>query len=148
MIRPATGADVPAIAALVERAYAHYVERLGRRPAPMDADHGAHVAAGDQYVLVDGTGAIVGAIVVATREDHVYVDNVAVAPERQGERLGRALLEFADDEAARRGRRELRLHTNVVMTENQRIYPRLGYEEAGRETVGVYERVLFRKRLG
>jgi GNAT superfamily N-acetyltransferase len=148
MIRAGTDADVPAIAALIERAYEHYIGRLGRRPSPMDADHGAHVAAGEQFVLVDdATGEVVGTIVVATRADHVYVDNVAVARERQGEGLGRALLEFADAEAARRDRRELRLHTNVVMTENQQIYPRLGYEEAGRETVGVYERVVFRKRL-
>jgi ribosomal protein S18 acetylase RimI-like enzyme len=145
VIRPATGADVPAIASLVERAYEHYVERLGRRPAPMDDDHAAHVAQGDQYVLVDG--AVVGAIVVTTRADHIYVDNVAVAPERQGEGLGRALLEFADAEARRRGHRELRLSTNVVMTENQQIYPRLGYQEVGRERVGIYHRVLFRKRL-
>jgi ribosomal protein S18 acetylase RimI-like enzyme len=149
VIRPATAADVPAIASLVHRAYAHYIERIGRRPSPMNDDHAAHVAKGDQYVLVDGdaAGAIIGAIVIVTRADHVYVDNVAVAPERQGEGLGRALLEFADAEALRRGQRELRLVTNVVMTENQQIYARLGYEDVGRERVGVYHRVLFRKRL-
>lgn len=146
-VRRATPADVPAIAALVSEAFALYVPRLGRRPAPMDDDHGAHVARGEQWVLEDDAGAVVGCVVLARRDDHLFVDNLAVAPGRQGEGLGRRLLEHADAEAERAGLPELRLYTNAVMTENQAIYPRLGYECSGRATVGIYERVFFRKVL-
>jgi ribosomal protein S18 acetylase RimI-like enzyme len=145
--RPATNEDVPVIAALIEAAYERYVERLGRRPAPMDDDHAAYVERGEQFVLEDRDGAVVGAIVLADRGDHLFVDNLAVAPDLHGNGLGRRLLEHADAHARRRGLLELRLYTNVVMTENLAIYPRLGYEETGREVVGVYHRVLFRKRL-
>jgi ribosomal protein S18 acetylase RimI-like enzyme len=145
--RPATAADVEAIAALVEAAYVRYVPRLGRRPSPMDDDHAAHVARGEQHVITEGDGAIVGAVVLIPRPDHLFVDNLAVAPQRQGEGLGRVLLDHAEEEARRRGLGELRLYTNVVMTENLAMYPRLGYEETGRETIGPYERVRFVKPL-
>jgi ribosomal protein S18 acetylase RimI-like enzyme len=146
-IRPATPEDVPAIAALIEAAYARYVERLGRRPSPMDDDHAAYVARGESYVLVDDDDTVVGAILLMDRDDHLFVDNLAVAPEHHGRGLGRTLLEFADAEARRRGLRQLRLHTNAAMTENLAIYPRLGYERTGRQMVGVYDRVFFSKRI-
>jgi GNAT superfamily N-acetyltransferase len=148
VIRAAGAADVDAIAALIERAYARYVSRIGRRPAPMDADHAGHVARGEQFVLADeATGAVLGAVVLVPRADHLYVDNLAVEPDRHGAGLGRALLAFADAEARRRGLPELRLHTNVKMTENLAIYPHLGWEETGREQVGPYTRVAFRRCL-
>ena len=34
-IRPATVADVPAIAENVEQAYRHYISRIGKPPGPM-----------------------------------------------------------------------------------------------------------------
>jgi ribosomal protein S18 acetylase RimI-like enzyme len=146
-IRPATPEDVPAIAALVAAAYERYVERLGRRPSPMDDDHAAYVARGESYVMVDESDAVAGAIVLIDRGDHLFVDNLAVAPALHGRGLGRTLLEFADAQARRRGLPELRLYTNAAMTENLAIYPRLGYERTGRRMVGIYDRVFFAKRL-
>jgi GNAT superfamily N-acetyltransferase len=72
---------------------------------------------------------------------------VAVDPRRQGEGLGRALLDFAELEAARRGLGELRLYTNAAMTENIRLYGRLGWQEYDRSTEGPYSRVYFCKPL-
>ena len=97
-LRRATADDVAAIAALIGDAYARYIERLGRRPSPMDDDHAAYVTRGESWVLCDDEhgGAVVGAIVLADREDHLFVDNLAVAPALHGRGLGRALLEHAD----------------------------------------------------
>jgi hypothetical protein len=36
--RPATRADVPKVAALVNAAYGYYVERIGMEPRPMTDD--------------------------------------------------------------------------------------------------------------
>jgi ribosomal protein S18 acetylase RimI-like enzyme len=146
-LRPATPDDVGAIAALVCDAYERYVERLGRRPSPMDDDHAAHVQRGEQWVLVDDDGTVVGSVVLTPKDDHLFVDNLALAPALHGRGLGRLLLEHADAEARRLGLPELRLHTNAVMTENLAIYPRLGYEQTGRRMVGIYDRVFFRKVL-
>jgi predicted N-acetyltransferase YhbS len=144
--RPATPADVPAITALVDRAYALYVERIGRRPAPMEADHAAEVAGGQVHVAEED-GAIVGLIVLVPAPDHLLVENVAVAPERQGEGLGRALLELAADEGRRLGVPELRLYTNAKMYENLERYPHLGWTETGRSTISGFDRVSFRRPL-
>jgi ribosomal protein S18 acetylase RimI-like enzyme len=56
------------------------------------------------------------------REDHLYVENVAVDPTAQGQGLGRALMEFAEQQAAERGLDRMALVTHEAMTENQAIY--------------------------
>jgi galactokinase len=145
-IRPARREEARPAAALVERAYGHYVERIGRRPSPMDDDYDSLVAAGEVWLLHDPE--LAGLIVLRAVEGHLLVENVAVAPDRQGEGLGRALLAFAEDEAVRRGLPELRLYTNVAMTENIALYGRLGWQEHERRIDGPYSRVHFRKQVG
>ena len=34
-IRPAHGADIPAVAGIVDDAYRHYIPRMGKPPGPM-----------------------------------------------------------------------------------------------------------------
>jgi ribosomal protein S18 acetylase RimI-like enzyme len=109
-------------------------------------DHAARVSAGVVWVIEDGDG-ISGVLVLLPEADHLLLDNIAVAPARQGTGLGRRLLSFAEAEAVRRGYTEIRLYTNVLMTENQRLYAAIGYEETGRFTDAGYERVFMRKRL-
>ncbi|MFC7608014.1 hypothetical protein [Teichococcus aestuarii] len=45
-LRPARPEEAEALAALVGRAYAAYLPVIGRRPAPMDDDYAARIAAG------------------------------------------------------------------------------------------------------
>ena len=149
-MRRARPDEAAAVAALVEAAFARHVAAVGRRPAPMDDDHAARIAAGEQYVsdadATDGDG-LASSIVLVAAGDHLIVNNVAVAPHLQGRGLGRALLTFAEAEARRRGLPEIRLHTNAAMPDNIAMYPKLGYTEAGRETRGGFHRVLFVKPL-
>jgi GNAT superfamily N-acetyltransferase len=142
-IRPARPDESTQASALVQRAYGHYVERIGRRPAPMKDDYDALVSAGEVWFLLDPD--LAGLVVLRAVEDHLLVDNVAVDPPRQGEGLGRALLAFAETEAIALGIRELRLLTNAAMTENIALYTRLGWEEYDRRVEGPYARVYFRK---
>jgi ribosomal protein S18 acetylase RimI-like enzyme len=144
-IRPASTNDVARIAQIVERAYSKYVPRIGRRPGPMDDDYSERVRQRQAFVAeADG---IVGVIVLIDHADHLFVDNVAVDPDHQQRGIGRALLEHAESRAAALGLPELRLYTNEAMTENIRMYPRLGFEETGRQEHHGFHRVLFRKRL-
>ena len=146
-IRPAVAADVATIRAIVDAAYGIYIPRMGKPPGPMLDDYDALVAAGRVSVL-DAGGAIAGAIVLLPQEDHLLLDNVAVAPAFQGRGLGRALMAFADDEARRLGFDEVRLYTHVVMTEDQALHTRLCFEETHRGEQDGYDRVFMRKRLG
>ncbi len=146
-IRAATPADVPAIGEIVERAYRHYIPRIGKPPGPMVDDYAARVAEGVVWVIEEGSG-IAGILVLLPRPDYLLLDNIAVDPARQGSGLGRRLLAFAEAEAMRCRYREIRLYTHQTMTENQRLYAAIGYEETGRGTEAGYERVFMRKPLG
>jgi ribosomal protein S18 acetylase RimI-like enzyme len=97
--------------------------------------------------VIEAGSVLAGVIVLLPRADHLLLDNIAVAPARQGTGLGRWLLAFAEAEALRRGYREIRLYTHRTMTENQRLYAAIGYRETGRGTEAGYERVFMRKRL-
>jgi ribosomal protein S18 acetylase RimI-like enzyme len=146
-IRAATAADVSVIAQIVEDAYRPYISRMGKPPGPMLDDYTARVSEGVVWVIQEGN-TVAGLIVLLPKLDHLLLDNVAVAPARQGFGLGRLLLGFAEAEAVRGGYREIRLYTHQTMIENQRLYAALDYEETGRGTEEGYDRVFMRKRLG
>jgi len=147
ILRAAAPQDREAVERLVEAAYGGYVERIGRRPAPMDADYGGLIAAG-QVTVAERDGEVAGALVLVPMEDHVLVENIAVDPKAQRTGLGRRLMAHAEDEARALGLPELRLYTNEKMVENLAWYPRLGYQETGRRAESGFARVFFRKRLG
>jgi ribosomal protein S18 acetylase RimI-like enzyme len=147
MIRPARRAEAEWARALVRRAYALYVPRMGQEPAPMLADYGALIDAGELHVLEDA-GAGVALIVLRPDEDAFFVENIAVDPLVQGKGHGRALLAFAEAEARRLGLAAIRLYTNAAMTENLAYYPRLGFRETDRREEDGYRRVFFEKRVG
>src|SRR5262249_3900482 len=137
---------VPAIAEIVNQAYRHYIDRMGKLPGPMLGDYAARVSEGVVWVLEEGA-AVAGIIVLLAAPDYLLLDNIAVVPTHQGLGLGRCLLAFAEAEALRRGYYEIRLYTHQTMVENQRLYASLGYEETGRGTEAGYDRVFMRKHL-
>ncbi len=134
------------MAALVQRAYAPWVAIVGKRPAPMDDDYAHHIDAGEVFVLDDG-GAIAALAVLIAAPDHLLLDNVAVDPDRHGGGLGRRMIAFAEQEAARRGHAELRLFTNERMDRNIALYERLGFVETHRDTVSGHRRVFMTKPI-
>jgi ribosomal protein S18 acetylase RimI-like enzyme len=145
LIRPATAADVPAVQAVIDAAFTPYIERIGVVPVPMEADHAANVAAGKVYV----TGRpVTGLVVIEAHPDHLYLDTVAVHPGAQGQGVGGRLLRFVEAHARALGLPEVRLYTNAMMWENQKIYPKYGYEVVGRRVSGPYDRLHYIKRLG
>ena len=146
MIRPARPADADWARTLVRRAYALYVPRMGKEPAPMLADYAALIAAGEVHVLEDDRP--MALIVIYPKEDALFIENIAVDPGAQGKGHGRALLAFAEREARRLGLNFLRLYTNARMTENLAYYPSLGFRETERRQEDGYKRVFFEKRVG
>jgi N-acetylglutamate synthase-like GNAT family acetyltransferase len=145
-IRRAEPRDVPAIERIVEHAYEGYVQRIGRRPSPMDQDYAERVREARTFVWDEG--GVRGVLVLVAASDHLLIENVAVDPLAQHRGIGRGLLEHAEREAVALGLDELRLYTNAAMTENLALYPRLAYREDERRSEGGFERVYFSKRLG
>lgn len=146
-IRPAHPSDAEAIRQLVLNSYGHYVARLGKPPGPMLDDYARRVADGQVWILEDD-GALLGALVLEDLQGGaLLLDNVAVDPSAQGKGYGRVLIAFAEEEARRRGHREVRLYTHALMTENQALYGRLGFQETGRVSEKGFDRVYMAKLL-
>ncbi len=145
-VRKAAPDDVPALRAVAAAAYAPYLDRIGRPPAPVSADYGAAVARGDVWVAVGANG-VMGLLVLVVRPDHLLLENIAVHPAAQRSGVGARLLARAEDEAAALSLTEIRLYTNAAMTENLAYYPRHGYVQTHRAVQDGYSRVFFAKHL-
>ncbi|MFJ8084382.1 GNAT family N-acetyltransferase [Streptomyces sp. NPDC096205] len=143
-IRPAAAADAAAVKAVTDAAYHHYIARIGVVPQPMEADHAADVAAGRVFVTGEP---VVGLVVLDAYDDHLFLDSIAVHPDAAGQGVGGRLLRFVDARARALGLPEIRLYTNAMMWENQKIYPKYGYEVVERRVDGPYDRIHYRRRL-
>jgi hypothetical protein len=72
----ATADDLPAIRAVIGVAYARYLTRMDKPPAPMFRDYGPWVEAGTTWVAGSPIAAV---LTLVPRDDHLYVENIAVA---------------------------------------------------------------------
>ena len=146
IIREASTSNVDAVKSCVVAAFDIYTERIGKPPAPMLLNFPAEIEARHVW-LAELSGQVVGVLVQYETEQGFYIDTFAVDPHLQGTGIGKALLQFAEQEALRRGYDSIYLCTNVKMTENQIFYPRIGYIEYERKFDGGYDRIFYRKQL-
>jgi GNAT superfamily N-acetyltransferase len=142
--RRATAADLPRIHEVIAAAYAKYRTRMDILPAPVLRDYTGPVEQGLLWVIGDP---VTGLVSLIPETDTLLIENVAVHPDAQGTGLGRQLMEFAEQEAARRRLTRVRLYTHEVMTESQAVYARLGYREDQRITEDGYRRIFMSKDL-
>lgn len=131
-LRPATPDDVPAITALVRAAYEKWVPLIGREPMPMQADYDEAVRDHMIDVLFDGND-MVGLIETIPHPDHLFIENVAVAPPRQGQGFGRHLMAHAEGKARDLNLHALRLVTNAAFASNVQLYRDIGYRVESQE---------------
>ena len=99
MIRPATSRDEAAIRVCAEQAYARYVPRIGRLPAPMTADFAAQIRAGAAHVASDALGAVQGFVVFHIQGHDCLLESVAVLPTCAGRGIGTALIKHCENTA-------------------------------------------------
>jgi GNAT superfamily N-acetyltransferase len=144
--RPAYDQDALGVTACVNSAYRHYVERIGSPPGPMTEDY-AKVIRERRVTVAESGGKITGVLVLAVTEEGFLLENVAVDASHRGKGLGRALIEFAEAEARRKGFESMYLYTHEKMTENRALYAKIGYVEFDRRTEKGLTRVYMRKSL-
>jgi len=81
-------------------------------------------------------------IEMSPEADHLLIVNVAVSPTDQGRGYGRAMLVHAEKIAGSLGLKELRLYTSTHLTNNVKLYRRMGYsidrEEEASPHLGVF----------
>lgn len=104
----------------------------------------AELRAGDGLTArIDGR--LVGAIRFVEKEDLLLIGRIAIAPDLQGEGIGRALLEAAERSSSAA---EAELFTGSLSEANLRLYLSCGYEERERVPDGDGSaQVFLRKRL-
>ena len=143
-MRQATAADLDAIHTIIQAAYAKYLSRMPKPPAPVLRDYTPYIKQGAVWV----TGQpITGLISLTPTADSLLIENIAVHPAAQGSGLGTTLMRFAEQQAAERNLQKLTLYTHEVMTENQAIYAHLGYREVERRSEDGYRRIYMEKVL-
>jgi ribosomal protein S18 acetylase RimI-like enzyme len=131
VIRAAEMVDVARVASLIDRAYRGYVGALGRDPQPMTDDYHTLVSASEVWVY-EHYGRIDGVLVLQSKDDHLLVRTIGIAPDRQRKGLGTKLMRHAEAVALASGQRQIQLYTNEVMTGNVELYERLGFVETHR----------------
>jgi GNAT superfamily N-acetyltransferase len=146
IIRLADKADCAGVTACVKAAYAPYIERIGRPPAPMRADYAELIARGMVFVLLEG-GELRGVLVLKQEAAMLWIENVAVHPGHHHRGFGRRLLAYAEQRARAANLLEVRLYTHELMVENISLYRRLGYQEVERREEEGFRRVFMRKVL-
>jgi ribosomal protein S18 acetylase RimI-like enzyme len=108
-----------------------YAPVIGTAPGPALEDYAPRIGRDEVWLIETAAGSI-ATLVLEPHEDHLLVYSIAVRPEHQGQGHARRLLAFAEEQARRAGRREIRLYTNDRMERNLALYKSCGFVESGR----------------
>jgi N-acetylglutamate synthase-like GNAT family acetyltransferase len=146
-IRLARRDEAGALSDLARAAYAKWVPVLGREPRPMRADYEKAVEV-HRFDVIEEGGRIIASIETEAREDHFWIESVAVHPDYRGQGLGTRLLMHAEALARAAGLSEMRLLTNGKMAANRQLYAKIGYVEDLEEPFLDGTVVYLSKRLG
>jgi ribosomal protein S18 acetylase RimI-like enzyme len=80
-----------------------------------------------RFDVIDADAGLAALIQTQPRGDSLWIENIAVAREFQGQGYGSALLDFARDLATQEGKTNLTLYTNKLMAKNIAIYKARGF---------------------
>jgi GNAT superfamily N-acetyltransferase len=127
-LRTAGPDDAPAIAALINRAFA--VERSFKPGDRITADEVATRLVSGKFLLLGESG-LDACVYLEQRGERAYFGLLAVEPARQGQGLGRRLVAAAEAHARAAGCRHMDLQIVNVRDELVRFYTALGYAECG-----------------
>ena len=133
---------------LMELLHAAFAFQDGRIDPPsslhsFDAVSIAAKAKEERLFLAFDGGDLVGCIFAKPRADHAYVGKMAVQPERQGQGIGRRLMQAAEGFARDAGLAALELQTRIELTENHEAFAALGFVRISEGAHAGYERTTF-----
>lgn len=150
-LRLAVASDAAWLSDCAELAYSVYVDAMGCRPAPMDANFALHIERKEAWVwqipTSDGAMQAAGYAVMLVDRDCLYVDAIALLPSAQGKGAGRRLMAACEARGKEQGCHVVKLYTNAKMLANQRFYPALGYQVTGRSYQDGFDRIFYAKPL-
>ena len=145
-IRIVTEDEEQPIIECVDDAYRKYIDRIGKKPAPMLANYSELISKNYVYVAMDKEQ-LKGLTVLILKENYLLIENVAVYNIFQGQGIGRKLIEFAFMLGKEAGLQEVRLYTNELMVENLMYYPKFGFIVLNKSIENGYRRIYMSKSL-
>jgi ribosomal protein S18 acetylase RimI-like enzyme len=136
ILRTATVSDAAAIAATIAAAFAQYHGKLvPESGAFRETAEGiaAELNKSASAIVAERNGEMLGCVLMEGMEGDLYFGRLSVLPSARGLGLARRLIDAVEAEARRRGLAGIRLGVRVVLTDNQRLFTGLGYQEISRE---------------
>ncbi|MDP1752164.1 MAG: GNAT family N-acetyltransferase [Reyranella sp.] len=136
VLRIASAADAPAIAATIAAAFTQYRGKLVPESNAFRETPEAiidQLANGSSAIVAERNGTMIGCVMTEVLEGDLYFGRLAVQPEARGLGLARRLIAAVEDEARRRGLPGVRLGVRIALPANQRLFQSLGYREISRE---------------
>lgn len=136
VLRPATIADAPILAATIAAAFEQYRGKLVPESGAFRETAEAiatELQKGAGAIIAQRNGVILGCVMTKLEEGDLYLGRLSVLPTARGKGLAARLVEAVEDEARRRGLTGVRLGVRVVLTGNQRLFQSLGYREISRD---------------
>ena len=136
VLRPATEADAPRLAATIASAFAQYRGKLvPESGAFRETAEGiaAELAKDAGAIVAERNGEMLGCVMTKVMEGDLYFGRLAVVPDARGLGLAKRLVAAVEADARARGLAGVRLGVRVVLIDNQRLFQSLGYVETGRE---------------
>ena len=140
-IRTAMTSDLAAVTSCADHAFGVYPQRSG-----IWVELALEIRAGSVHVICDAAR-VLGYISFSPSRGHLFVETIAVRPDRHGEGLGSRLLSFAEREALRLGLSCVKLFTDGKIADNLTFYRRRGYRETDRYDEGGFSRVFYSKDI-
>jgi N-acetylglutamate synthase-like GNAT family acetyltransferase len=130
-IRPATVADVPALVALINRAFA--IERLFVDGDRTDVAEVERLLGEGGFLIAEDRHMLLGCVHVEQRADRGYFGLLAIEPAAQRRGIGRALIAAAEGDCRDRGATAMDLRIVNLRAELPPFYRALGYREVATE---------------
>ncbi len=125
-LRAATASDIPQVAAIEAASFSD----------PWSAASFRSLVSGGlvwfQVAVDDGSGEVIGYILVWFAADEAELANIAVAPAMRSRRVGAALLDAALSAAFARGTAHMYLEVRDSNARARELYASRGFEEVGR----------------
>lgn len=143
VLRPASTGDASAIAATIAASFAQYRGRLvPESGAFRETPDGIarELANGAGAIVAERNGEMVACVMTKELEGDLYFGRLAVVPSARKSGLARRLIGAVEAEARRRGLPGVRLGVRIVLTDNERFFRSLGYDEISREAHPGFDR--------
>jgi GNAT superfamily N-acetyltransferase len=128
-IRRGSRSECAAMARLINSAFV--VEKFIAGERTDEAEILARMQNGEFFLGCDESGAVVASVYVELRGRRGYFGMLAVDPKRQGNGLGRKMVEAAEEYCRRKGCTEMDLTVLSLRPELLPLYRKLGYTESG-----------------